>query len=145
MRRLWIVVAAAVTACAGLAGQPSLAYAERGSTTPAATSCSDLVKQYKGFSDASQRALNETNNPRSLRRIYAGIAKALNRLASSGPSQLHAPFQHLAQYIGRLAHLDFSNSSSLQQFASSARTLRPDIRKIDRYFGSVCRFTPSTT
>jgi hypothetical protein len=142
MRRLGIVVAT-VVACAGLAGQTSLAYAEGSGSAPAASSCSDVIKKYKGFNDASQKLL--TSNPGSLQKLYRSIARALNKLASSGPSELRASFKHLAQYVGTLAHLDFSNTSSVEQFARSAQQLQPDLRKISQYFGSVCHYTSSTT
>ena len=143
MRRHWIVVAA-VVACAGLAGQTSSAYAERGSTH-AASSCSDLVKKYQGFSAAESHAFANSSNPNSIQKVYASIAKALNKLASSGPSELKTAFQHLAQYVPKLSHVDFSKPSSVQALSSSVRQVRPDLAKIQNYFGSVCHYTPPAT
>jgi type VI protein secretion system component VasK len=146
MRRLWIV-AATVVACAGLAGQASIAYAESGNTH-AATSCSDVTRRYTAYSNAQRNALGR-GSPSSIRKYFANLAKTYNKLASSGPTQLRAAFKHLAQYMAQVARIDFSNPSSVQQqgqqLAASAQRLRPDLQKIAAYLGTVCHYTSTTT
>ena len=146
MRRLWIV-AATVVACAGLAGQTSVAHAES-ADTHAATSCSDLINKYKNINRAEANVLGQ-GNPSNVRKYYSNLAKTLNKLASSGPSELHTAFKHLAQYIAKVAKIDFSNPSSVQQqgqqLAASAQRLRPDLQKIAAYLGTVCHYTSTTT
>ena len=146
MRRLWIVTAAVVVSV-GLAGQTSIAGAESGNTRVAA-SCSDLTRKYTSYRDAQRNALGQ-GSPSSVQKYYANLEKTLNKLASSGPSQLRSPFKHLAQYIAQVARIDFSNPSSVQQagqqLAASARQLQPDLQKISAYLASVCHYSPSTT
>jgi len=146
VRRLWIV-AATVVACAGLAGQTSVAHAES-ADTHAATSCSDLINKYKNINRAEANVLGQ-GNPSNVRKYYSNLAKTLNKLASSGPSELHTAFKHLAQYIAKVAKIDFSNPSAIQQAApqlvGAARQLQPDVQKIAAYFGTVCHYTPPTT
>ena len=142
MRRHWIVVAA-VVACAGLAGQTSVAHAES-ADTHAATSCSDLINKYKNINRAEANVLGQ-GNPSNVRKYYSNLAKTLNKLASSGPSELKTAFKHLAQYVQKLSHVDFSKPSSVQALSSSVRQVRPDLAKIQNYFGSVCHYTPPAT
>jgi hypothetical protein len=145
-RRLWIVVAM-VVACAGLAGQVSIASAE--SANPhAATSCRDLVRNYRSFNNAPRNGLGE-GSPTSIQQYYSRLAKSYRKLAKSGPRQLRTAFKHLGQYMAQVARIDFSNPSSAQQagqqMAASAQQLGPDIQEIAAYLASVCHKTSPTT
>lgn len=144
--RLWIVGAALVS-CAALAGQTSIAAAEVGKVR-AATSCSDLIRKYQSARTTRPNGSGR-GNPTSTQKYYANLAKTYNKLASSGPSQLRTAFRHLAQYMAKVARIDFSNPSSVQQqgqlLAASAQQLRPDIQKIAAYLASVCHAPSPTT
>src|SRR5262249_49767914 len=138
MPRFWIVVAT-VVACAGLAGQTSIAHAETGNAH-AATSCRDLVRKYQSFNNARSNVAGQ-GSPSSIQQYYASLAKTYKKLARSGPRQLRTAFKHLGQYMARVARIDFSNPSSAQQagqqLAASAQQLGPDIQKIAAYLASV--------
>lgn len=145
-RRLWIVVAT-VVACAGLAGQTSIASAESGNAH-AATSCRNLVRKYQLFNNARRNVAGQ-GGPSSIQQYYASLAKTYQKLARSGPRQLRTAFKHLGQYMAQVARIDFSNPSSAQQLgqqlAASAQQLQPDIQKIAAYLASVCHYTSPTT
>ena len=145
-RRLWIVVAT-VAACAGLAGQTSVASAESG-TIPTASSCKDLIRKYQSFNNRRRNGLGQ-GSPTSIQQYYASLAKTYRKLARSGPRQLRAAFKHLGQYMAQVARIDFSNPTSAQQLgqqlAASAQQLGPDIQKIATYLASVCHYTSPTT
>jgi hypothetical protein len=141
MRRAWIVVAT-VVACAGLAGQTSIAYAESGNTR-ATSVCSDLIRNYKTLSKAQANA-----NPGklgSLSKVYSTGGRILNKLASSGPSVLRTAFKHIAQAYAKLAHVDFSKPSSISQLEGLVQQVGPDLQKVAAYFAAQCHYTIATT
>ena len=142
MRRLWIVVAAAL-ACAGLAAQTGVAYADAGTNRSASASCSDLVKKYQKVNGAADRT--DFRNPKSLSALFKQAAKALSQLASSGPGQLRSAFKHLAQGFAQLAKIDFSNPGSFSQLSDFGSQYGADLRKIAAYFAQRCNFTIPTT
>jgi hypothetical protein len=142
MRRFWIMVAA-VLACGGLAAQTSVAYADAGSSRSASASCTDLVKRYQKVNSA--QAHTDLNNPKSLSALFRQGAKALNQLASTGPSQLRSAFRHLAQGFAQLAKVDFSNPSSYTQLSGFGAQYGEDLKKIAAYFSQKCNFTIPTS
>jgi hypothetical protein len=142
MRRLWIMVAAAL-ACAGLAAQTGVAFADAGTGRSASSSCTDLAKKYRKVNGVADRT--DFSNPKNLAGLFKQAAKALNQLASSGPSQLRSAFKHLAQGFAQLAKVDFTNPGSISQLSGFGQQYGDDLKKIAAYFASRCNFTIPTT